>query len=290
MVTLLSYCDLPEITEEALTRELAATGGEAAADVGPFYKQYHCIFGFVAQMCYVCVPLSQSLWCPTTSGLNDDAFCSGAQVGVASFTVNYLVDQGVGISHSRASLMFAFCQLTFTGGRFIGAGLLRFIDTAFLLSLYGVACVTCCLGTALSTGNRGVASLFLLFFFESICYPVRLFPPLLSRARADVPFAVCFHPRNAWLRTAHEARIKSDSHGTCKRLNQRKKRKESAEQSYAGRGRRRVVPACARCVGRQVFHATLVPGPARGLHRDDLICHVRALFPRISFVLLEFGG
>ena len=129
--------------------------------------------------------------CPTTSGLNDDAFCSGAQVGVASFTVNYLVDQGVGISHSRASLMFAFCQLTFTGGRFIGAGLLRFVDTAFLLSLYGVACVTCCLGTALSTGNRGVASLFLLFFFESICYPVRLFPSLLSRARADGSRSQC---------------------------------------------------------------------------------------------------
>ena len=51
-----SFCDLPEITEEALTRELAATGGEEAADVGPFYKQYHCIFGFVAQTCYVCVP------------------------------------------------------------------------------------------------------------------------------------------------------------------------------------------------------------------------------------------
>jgi FHS family L-fucose permease-like MFS transporter len=101
--------------------------------------------------------------------------CSGAQVGVASFTVNYLVDQGIGISHSRASLMFAFCQLTFTGGRFFGAALLRFIDPAFLLSVYGVACITCCLGAALSTGNRGVASLFLLFFFESICYPVRSF-------------------------------------------------------------------------------------------------------------------
>jgi FHS family L-fucose permease-like MFS transporter len=112
------------------------------------------------------------------------AFCSGAQVGVASFTVNYLVDQGVGISHSHASLMFAFCQLTFTGGRFIGAGLLRFIDTAFLLSVYGVACITCCLGAALSTGNRGIASLFLLFFFESICYPVRLFASTpLSRGR-----------------------------------------------------------------------------------------------------------
>jgi hypothetical protein len=87
--------------------------------------------------------------------------------------VNYLVDQGVGISHSRASLMFAFCQLTFTGGRFFGAALLRFVDVAFLLSVYGVACVTCCLGVTLGAGRGGVACLYMLFFFESICYPVR---------------------------------------------------------------------------------------------------------------------
>jgi len=49
-----SYCDLPEITEEALTRELVA-------DVGPFYKQYRCILGFVAQTCYVYMHL---LFCP----------------------------------------------------------------------------------------------------------------------------------------------------------------------------------------------------------------------------------
>jgi len=142
------FCDLPEITEEALTRELAAANGAAAADVGPFYKQYRCILGFVAQTCYV-----------------------GAQVGVAAFTVNYLVDQGAGISHPRASLMFAFCQLTFTGGRFIGAALLRFVDTAFLLSMYGLACMICCLGVALGKGSGGVACLYMLFFFESICYP-----------------------------------------------------------------------------------------------------------------------
>jgi len=53
----ISFCDLPEITEEALTREPAAADGAAAADVGPFYKQYHCIFGFVAQTCYVYVAL-----------------------------------------------------------------------------------------------------------------------------------------------------------------------------------------------------------------------------------------
>ncbi len=63
VVILFSFCDLPEITEEALTRELVASGGVEAADVGPFYKQYRCILGFVAQTCYVCVPCSQSLVC-----------------------------------------------------------------------------------------------------------------------------------------------------------------------------------------------------------------------------------
>jgi len=52
-----SFCDLPEITEEALTRELAVANGAAAAEVGPFSKQYRCILGFVAQTCYVYVHL-----------------------------------------------------------------------------------------------------------------------------------------------------------------------------------------------------------------------------------------
>ena len=51
-----SFCDLPEITE-VLTRELAAMDGAATADVGPFYKQHCCIFGFVTQTCYMYVHL-----------------------------------------------------------------------------------------------------------------------------------------------------------------------------------------------------------------------------------------
>jgi MFS transporter, FHS family, L-fucose permease len=76
--------------------------------------------------------------------------------------------------------MFAFCQLTFTGGRFVGAALLRFVDTAFLLSTYGGACMACCLGVALGTGHGGIVSLYMLFFFESICYPVSFALPFIS--------------------------------------------------------------------------------------------------------------
>ena len=45
--------------------------------------------------------------------------CSGAQVGVAAFTVNYIVDQNIGISKSEASQLFSYCQITFTVGRYV---------------------------------------------------------------------------------------------------------------------------------------------------------------------------
>ncbi|KAI0062854.1 MFS general substrate transporter [Artomyces pyxidatus] len=143
------FCHLPEITEEALTKEIIEAGiVSAPEDIGPFYKQYRCIFGWVAQTSYV-----------------------GAQVAVAAFVVNYLVDQGVGIDHSKASLMLSFCQLTFTGGRFVGVVILRWVDPALLLSIYGFMCTTFCLAVALAPRLGGVGCLYLLFFFESICYP-----------------------------------------------------------------------------------------------------------------------
>ncbi|KAH7888617.1 MFS general substrate transporter [Phlebopus sp. FC_14] len=140
------FADLPEITEDALADELAAAG--LKADQGPFWKQYRCIFGFVAQTAYV-----------------------GAQCAVASFAVNYLVDQGVGISQSKASDLFSFCQITFTVGRFVGVVILNFIDPALLLATYGFFCTVFCILVSQLPGYGGVGCLFALFFFESICYP-----------------------------------------------------------------------------------------------------------------------
>ena len=49
---LLSFCHLPEISEDALAAELEQQG-LAGENQGSFWKQYRCIFGFVAQTCYV---------------------------------------------------------------------------------------------------------------------------------------------------------------------------------------------------------------------------------------------
>ena len=140
------FCPLPEIGEDALAAEMHGVG--IVDDDGPFYKQYHCVFGFVAQTAYV-----------------------GAQVTVASFAVNYLQSQGVGIDYSKASELFSFCQITFTVGRFVGVAILRWIDPAFLLTFYGLCCSVFCLCVSQLPGYGGVGCLFALFFFESICYP-----------------------------------------------------------------------------------------------------------------------
>ncbi|TFY74485.1 hypothetical protein EWM64_g9527, partial [Hericium alpestre] len=150
------FCPLPEITEEALTEELAAAGKEK--DVGPFWKQYRCVFGWIAQTSY-----------------------TGAQVGVAAFVVNFLVDKGR--DHSKASIMFSMCQLTFTGGRFVSVVILKYIDSALLLTFYGLMCCAFSLGVAFGVGDAGITCLYCLFFFESICYPVRR--SLFSSTPAD---------------------------------------------------------------------------------------------------------
>lgn len=55
MLLYFSFCPLPEITEEALEKEVAEAGIEPEAVAGSFWRQYRCIFGFVAQMAYVYV-------------------------------------------------------------------------------------------------------------------------------------------------------------------------------------------------------------------------------------------
>ncbi|OSX66289.1 hypothetical protein POSPLADRAFT_1064677 [Postia placenta MAD-698-R-SB12] len=141
------FCPLPEISEDAISEEMENSG--LTVDQEPFWKQYHCIFGWVAQTTYV-----------------------GAQVGVAAMAVNFFVGQNVGISKPEASQLFSYCQITFTVGRFVGVAILNFIDPALMLSIYGVACAAFALATAYAPGKGGVGCLFGLFFFESICYPV----------------------------------------------------------------------------------------------------------------------
>ncbi|KDE08399.1 hypothetical protein MVLG_01435, partial [Microbotryum lychnidis-dioicae p1A1 Lamole] len=143
-MVLFFFATLPEISEDDMNAQQAAAG---YVDDRPLYKRRHTVFGFVAQWMYV-----------------------GGQVTLATFVLNYLTDKH-DFTTARASQLFSFMQITFMVGRFASTPLLRFFNPATVLAVYGAMCSIFTLVAALKGGKVGLASLFIVFFFESVCYP-----------------------------------------------------------------------------------------------------------------------
>ena len=64
---------------------------------------------------------------------------------------------------------------------------INFVDSAMLLTFFGVGCCVFSSSVAFAPGAAGVGSLFALFFLESICYPVHFIPHSLTPIPAIIP-------------------------------------------------------------------------------------------------------
>lgn len=96
-----------------------------------------------------------------------------SQVAVASLTINYYVEQpGLNISVTKAADLFSVTLAVFTIGRFLGVPVLAKVDAALMLFICGLGCALMSILTAVVPGAGGIACLMLIFFFESICYPI----------------------------------------------------------------------------------------------------------------------
>lgn len=138
--------DIPEITDADMARQAVETN-TSEGDL-PFRKQYRLFHAAFAQFCY-----------------------TGAQVAVASFFINYAVEVRSGTDSAVGAQLFAGAQAAFTVGRFSGVALMHFFKprTVFGTYLTGV-CIFLIPAIALR-GNAAVSMLFIVLFFESICFP-----------------------------------------------------------------------------------------------------------------------
>ncbi|GAA5885887.1 hypothetical protein JCM6882_004191 [Rhodosporidiobolus microsporus] len=138
------FAKLPEIDESAIEEAQENAG---FVDERPLWKRKHTVFGFLCQWCYV-----------------------GAQVTVATFVLNYLTDDG-DYTDSKASQMFGYMQITFMVARFASIPVVRFLNPAIAVTIYGTVCTAFSLMAALTGGKPGLAALFIIFVGESIVYP-----------------------------------------------------------------------------------------------------------------------
>jgi MFS transporter, FHS family, L-fucose permease len=142
-----AFVHVPEISDE-LILEQAIAMGDAEIASRPLHKQWHTIFGFIAQFIYV-----------------------GSQVTLASFFLNYVTEVDKNITDALGSNLLSVAHATFTIGRFISTGLMKFFKPRHLLAAWAFCAALLC---GLTIGLRGIPAVVVLiaiFFFESCMYP-----------------------------------------------------------------------------------------------------------------------
>ncbi|WP_242689080.1 L-fucose:H+ symporter permease [Pedobacter sp. SYSU D00535] len=97
-------------------------------------------------------------------------FYVGAQVCVTSFFIR-MAQQGAGVNELTAAEYLAVYGFLFMAGRFVGTGLLKFISSQNLLSIYSVLSVLLCLVSIYGEGIYVIYALLGLGFFMSIMFP-----------------------------------------------------------------------------------------------------------------------
>ena len=98
-------------------------------------------------------------------------FYVGAQVGVASFIIRFAQYTIPGLPEKHAANYLKLHLLGFMIGRFAGSAIMRRISAPRLLSLFGLAALTCLTIVLAGTGVAPIFALVLLGLFHSIMFP-----------------------------------------------------------------------------------------------------------------------
>lgn len=114
----------------------------------PFWKQYKLFHATFAQFCY-----------------------TGAQVAIASSFITYATKTRAGTSAGLGSKLFAGAQAAFTIGRFGGSALMRFVRPRWVFLVFLTMCIVFSAPAITHGGNAGVSFLYVVLFFESVCFP-----------------------------------------------------------------------------------------------------------------------
>ncbi|KAE9576642.1 Glucose/galactose transporter [Colletotrichum fructicola] len=140
------FSHIPEITDADM--EFQASETHANTDVKPFRKQYRLFHASFAQFCY-----------------------TGAQVAIAGFFINYVTERRADTDDALGAKFLAGAQAAFAVGRFVGVGIMHYLKPRLVFIGFLTCCVIFIAPSITQHGNTGMAMLYIVLFFESICFP-----------------------------------------------------------------------------------------------------------------------
>lgn len=85
--------------------------------------------------------------------------------------INYVTETRPNTDDTLGAQFFAGAQGAFAIGRFVGVGLMHFVKPRIVFLGFLAGCIIFVIPACAVTGNVGMAMLYLVLFFESICFP-----------------------------------------------------------------------------------------------------------------------
>lgn len=143
IAAIIYYAHLPEIREEAAPGEKSVTASWQGV-----LAHRHLVSGVIAQFLYV-----------------------GAQVGVGSFVIRFVMHAQSFLGPRAASRYLVMHAVGFMIGRFVGSALMKPIPASRLLGVFAFGALVCALVATSTAGLIPIYAVVLIGFFHSIMFP-----------------------------------------------------------------------------------------------------------------------
>jgi FHS family L-fucose permease-like MFS transporter len=137
---LIAFCKMPKASD-------AGSGIDLGPTLGRLLGNRHYVLGVVAQFFYV-----------------------GAQIGVWSYTIRYVM-QELNVNEEQASSYYLASLVLFTVSRFVCTGLMRFFSPGTLLALLALLGIGCTSVVIFGSGYAGVYALVAISGCMSLMFP-----------------------------------------------------------------------------------------------------------------------
>ncbi|WYZ36544.1 hypothetical protein EsH8_II_000050 [Colletotrichum jinshuiense] len=157
---------IPEITDADMAFQASET--HANVDDKPFRKQYRLFHASFAQFCYTGAQVAIA---GLVSEFSEILNMTPTNHCLLSFFINYVSELREETDSALGSKFLAGAQAAFAVGRFVGVGIMHYVKPRWVFLAFLSCCIIFISPSIAHGGDVGMAMLYIVLFFESICFP-----------------------------------------------------------------------------------------------------------------------
>lgn len=152
--------NIPEVTDEDMAFQVSTTHVDEQDK--PFWKQWKLFHATLAQFTYtgaqgMLIRIFRSSHHMVVAFMRSDPGLTRL-VAIAGYFINYAVDTWPGTDSAKGAKLLAGAQGAFAVGRFLGAGLMKYVKARWVFIVYLSCCVAFLAASVTQTHQKGIGT------------------------------------------------------------------------------------------------------------------------------------